>query len=49
LQQTLDEEGQTDQSLTKLAESINVEAENPDGEAPGNGTKKKAKRKMARS
>ncbi len=30
LQQTLDEEAETDQSLTNLAESINVEAENPD-------------------
>jgi ferritin-like metal-binding protein YciE len=29
LQQTLDEEGDTDKSLTKLAKSINVEAEQP--------------------
>jgi ferritin-like metal-binding protein YciE len=32
LQQTLDEEGKTDQALTKLAEKINVEAEDPVGE-----------------
>jgi ferritin-like metal-binding protein YciE len=32
LQQTLDEEGKTDQALTKLAEKINVDAEDPDGE-----------------
>ena len=30
LQQTLDEEGDTDKSLTKLAESINVDAEEPE-------------------
>ena len=28
LQQTLNEEGETDKKLTKLAETINVEAEN---------------------
>ena len=32
LQQTLDEEGKTDQALTKLAEKINVDAEDPVGE-----------------
>lgn len=32
LQQTLNEESQTDQSLTKLATSINVEAEDPAGD-----------------
>jgi ferritin-like metal-binding protein YciE len=32
LQQTLDEEGKTDQALTKLAEKINIDAEDPDGE-----------------
>lgn len=32
LQQTLDEEGDTDKSLTKLSETINVEAENDDDE-----------------
>ena len=32
LQQTLDEEGKTDQALTKLAEKINVDAEDPAGE-----------------
>jgi ferritin-like metal-binding protein YciE len=30
LQQTLNEEGDTDKSLTKLAEQINVEAMQPD-------------------
>ena len=33
-QQTLDEEGATDKALTKLAESINVEAEEPAGDEP---------------
>jgi ferritin-like metal-binding protein YciE len=32
LQQTLNEEGNTDKALTKLAESINVAAENTDEE-----------------
>jgi ferritin-like metal-binding protein YciE len=49
LQQTLDEEGDTDKALTKLAESINVEAEAPDGEWNGKAAKKKAKRSMARA
>jgi ferritin-like metal-binding protein YciE len=36
LQETLDEEGQTDKNLTALAESsINIEAEHPDGQAMG--------------
>jgi len=50
LQQTLDEEGDTDKTLTKLAETINVEAEEPDDEdeAPAKAKKKKAKRKVAR-
>jgi ferritin-like metal-binding protein YciE len=34
LQQTLDEEGDTDKALTKLAEKINVEAEETDYESP---------------
>src|SRR6478752_2497581 len=51
LQQTLDEEGETDKTLTKLAEAINVEAEDPgeDDERPAKATKKKAKRKVARA
>lgn len=49
LQQTLDEEGDTDKALTKLAESINVEAEAPDGESNGKTAKKKGKRSMARA
>ena len=49
LQQTLDEEGDTDKALTKLAESINVEAEAPDGESNGKSAKKKGKRSMARA
>jgi hypothetical protein len=34
LQQTLNEEGDTDKALTKLAESINVEAADEDEENP---------------
>lgn len=49
LQQTLDEEGATDKALTQLAESINVQAENPAAEAERNGAKKKLKRKPART
>jgi ferritin-like metal-binding protein YciE len=33
LQQTLEEEGETDKSLTSLAEQINVSAEQPNGKA----------------
>jgi ferritin-like metal-binding protein YciE len=40
LQQTLDEEGQTDKSLTQLAKRINVEAEHPK-----NGATKKTSRR----
>ena len=48
LQQTLDEEGDTDKALTKLAEKINVDAETPDDEeAPAN-SKKKSPKKMRR-
>ncbi len=50
LQQTLDEEGDTDKTLTKLAEAINVQAKEPgDGEEPPakKTTAKKAKRKVA--
>ena len=39
LQQTLNEEGDTDKSLTKLAEKINVSAEKPNGKAAKNGQK----------
>lgn len=39
LQQTLDEEGDTDKALTKLAEQINVSAEQPQGKAAKNGKK----------
>src|SRR3954469_1231625 len=39
LQQTLNEEGETDKSLTKLAEQINVAAEQPNGKAAKNGKK----------
>jgi ferritin-like metal-binding protein YciE len=39
LQQTLDEEGETDKTLTKLAEQINVSAEEPNGKAAKNGKK----------
>lgn len=48
LQQTLDEEGATDKALTKLAERINVEANDADSEEMSNGTSRKkrgAKRK----
>jgi ferritin-like metal-binding protein YciE len=37
LQQTLDEEGETDKILTKLAEQINVSAEQPNGRSARNG------------
>lgn len=51
LQQTLDEEGDTDKALTKLAEKINVAAEMPDDdESPANSKKspkKKTRRKLA--
>jgi ferritin-like metal-binding protein YciE len=51
LQQTLDEEGETDKALTKLAESINVDAIEPeDVETAVNKRKtKKSRRKMARA
>jgi ferritin-like metal-binding protein YciE len=56
LQQTLDEEGDTDKILTKLAETINVEANNDEqdeeeDEAPirAKKAKKKAKRSPVRS
>jgi ferritin-like metal-binding protein YciE len=39
LQQTLDEEGDTDKTLTKLAEQINVSAEQPNGKSAKNGKK----------
>ena len=49
LQQTLDEEGDTDKALTKLAETINVEAEDPNNDESAKTTKKKnTKRKLAR-
>src|ERR1700742_2375706 len=48
LQQTLDEEGDTDKTLTKLAESINVEAEEPDDEPSSNGAKSKPKKAKAK-
>lgn len=49
LQQTLDEEGDTDKALTKLAETINVEAEEPNGAmAAEKSTNGRAKRKVAR-
>jgi ferritin-like metal-binding protein YciE len=43
LQQTLDEEGETDKTLTKLAEQINVSAEQPNGKAAKNGRKSSKK------
>jgi ferritin-like metal-binding protein YciE len=47
LQQTLDEEGDTDKTLTKLAESINVEAEEPaNGRAQKNGKAKPAPKSL---
>jgi ferritin-like metal-binding protein YciE len=51
LQQTLDEEGATDKALTKLSESINVDAQEPDDVEMSNGKakggKKKSRKKMA--
>jgi ferritin-like metal-binding protein YciE len=47
LQQTLNEEGDTDKALTKLAERINVEADDSTEEESGNGAK--AKRKKSRA
>jgi ferritin-like metal-binding protein YciE len=49
LQQTLDEEGDTDKALTKLAEKINVEAEEPDNESPPKKAKPRRKRVAAKS
>lgn len=50
LQQTLDEEGDTDKALTKLAETINVEAEDPTDSSNGKTTKKRiVKRSLARA
>jgi ferritin-like metal-binding protein YciE len=49
LQQTLDEEGDTDKSLTKLAESINVDAENPTEEENGKIRSKRPGRKFAKA
>ncbi len=47
LQQTLDEEGDTDKTLTKLAESINVDAEEPaNGRATKNGKAKPAPKSL---
>jgi ferritin-like metal-binding protein YciE len=48
LQQTLDEEGDTDKELTKLAESINVEAEDAANNEAAKTKKKAKKRKLAR-
>jgi ferritin-like metal-binding protein YciE len=47
LQQTLDEEGKTDHALTKLAEKINVEAEDPDGEDEAEEEKPRRRRAVA--
>ena len=51
LQQTLDEEGDTDKALSKLAETINVEAEDPNSELSEEKPKKKKsnKRKLVRA
>lgn len=48
LQQTLDEEGDTDKALTKLSESINVHAETPDDAAAPNGKAKSGKKKSSK-
>jgi ferritin-like metal-binding protein YciE len=45
LQQTLDEESDTDKALTQLAEKINVEAEEPDDDSPIR--KSKTRRRVA--
>jgi ferritin-like metal-binding protein YciE len=45
LQQTLDEEGDTDKALSKLAENINVDAMDSEDEPKARPAKKKAKRK----
>lgn len=47
LQQTLDEEGDTDKALTKLSESINVDAEEPDEET-ATSSKKSSNKKSGR-
>lgn len=50
LQTTLDEEGKTDQTLTKLAEKINLEAEAPEGEEEDDApARPKRRRKKARA
>jgi ferritin-like metal-binding protein YciE len=48
LQQTLDEEGDTDKALTGLAESINVEADEPANKSSSNGAKTKGKKARAK-
>jgi ferritin-like metal-binding protein YciE len=48
LQQTLDEEGDTDKALTKLAEKINVDAETQDEEEMSTSSKQKSPKKKPR-
>ncbi|MGD9633058.1 MAG: ferritin-like domain-containing protein [Pirellulales bacterium] len=48
LQQTLDEEGDTDKALTKLSEKINVDAEEPDDDEMSSGPKKSGKKSAKR-
>jgi len=43
LQQTLDEEGETDKTLSQLAEHINVSAEQPNGKTARNGRRSSEK------
>jgi ferritin-like metal-binding protein YciE len=43
LQQTLDEEGETDKTLTQLSEQINLSAEQPNGKTARNGRKSSEK------
>jgi ferritin-like metal-binding protein YciE len=47
LQQTLDEEGDTDKALTKLSKTINVEAEEPTTKASSNGKSKRGSKSLS--
>ncbi|HVT28873.1 MAG TPA: ferritin-like domain-containing protein [Lacipirellulaceae bacterium] len=48
LQQTLDEEGETDKTLTELAETINVEAEETSEQEGDGAPRRQSRRKLAR-
>lgn len=49
LQQTLDEEGETDKTLSELAEDINIEADEADDEPRGKAKRKGGKKSVGRN